>query len=400
MSVQESGQDPSRSSSFPARRGLARVENMLERAQRGLRLAQQAVVRARTKQTIAAAEGHPNQPLLIAHRGGTADYPENTLLAIRQSLKAGADGVWLSVQATQDGVPVLYRPRDLGELTNGSGTIAEKTFKELSELNAGHHFKSADGTYSYRRAGRAVGIPRVDEVLKVIPKGKQIYLDLKQTPAKHVVEAVSKLLDQHDAWGRVRLYSTDEDTTRLLRDEPRAQVAESRNLTRQRLAEHALEGGECKSAPAEPWVGFELKRKMILTEMFTLGRGDSPVYAQLWTKGAMDCFKKARPDLPIVMFGVNTKSDLETAADLGAHAVLVDSPRKMIPQSVGANPALATARSHRYLQTPSGYNQARTARAASFTSVSTSTKTLSNGAHSSSALHDLQASPRSRQPVG
>ncbi len=57
-------------------------------------------------------------PLLVAHRAGTADYPENTLLAIRKALDNGADALWLSVQLSADGHPVLYRPADpvAGEL--------------------------------------------------------------------------------------------------------------------------------------------------------------------------------------------------------------------------------------------------------------------------------------------
>ncbi|WP_267717345.1 glycerophosphodiester phosphodiesterase family protein [Streptomyces sp. CoH17] len=277
------------------------------------------------------------QPLLIAHRGGTADHPENTLLAIEQSLKAGADGVWLSVQVTRDGVPVLYRPKDLKDLTDGSGTTADKTLGELSGLNAGYHFTSEDGAYRHRQPGKAVGIPTLEEALHAIPENKQIYLDLKQTPAEHVVGAVSQLLDRHGAWDRVRLYSTDAETTRLLA-RTKARVAESRDATRQRLAEYALEDGACKSVPTGPWVGFELTRKMALNEQFTLGPGVSPVVARLWTKGSVECFTKAKPDLPIVMFGVNTQDDLEAATRLGAHAVLIDSPKKIIPQPGDAAP--------------------------------------------------------------
>ncbi|MGX1219065.1 glycerophosphoryl diester phosphodiesterase [Streptomyces ambofaciens] len=261
------------------------------------------------------------------------------MLAIEQSLKAGADGVWLSVQVTRDGVPVLYRPKDLKDLTDGSGTTADKTLGELSGLNAGYHFTSEDGAYRHRQPGKAVGIPTLEEALHAIPENKQIYLDLKQTPAEHVVGAVSKLLDRHGAWNRVRLYSTDAETTRLLAREPKAQVAESRDATRQRLAEYALGDGACNSAPTEPWVGFELTRKMTLNEQFTLGPGVSPVVARLWTKGSVDCFTKAKPDLPIVMFGVNTRADLDAATRLGAHAVLIDSPEKIIPQPGDAAPA-------------------------------------------------------------
>lgn len=299
-------------------------------------LVSSALASASGPSEVRVQNGTPQQPLLIAHRGGTADYPENTLLAVEQSLKVGADGEWLSVQVTKDDVPVLYRPKDLVDLTDGSGTIANKMLKELSGLNAGYRFQCEDGTHCYRAPGKAVGIPTLEGALKVIPEGKEVYLDLKQVPADHIVRAVTKLLDETGAWDRVRLYSTDAEITRLMGKEPRAQVAESRDDTRQRLAEVALEH-TCKNTPTAPWAGFELKRKMSLTEKFALGQGDSPVFAQLWTKDSVACFTKADRSLPIIMFGVNSKQDLATAAALDAHAVLVDSPKKMIDTALGGN---------------------------------------------------------------
>ncbi|MFE6778041.1 glycerophosphodiester phosphodiesterase family protein [Streptomyces sp. NPDC057702] len=269
------------------------------------------------------------KPLVIAHRAGTADAPENTLVAIRTSLRAGVDGQWLSVQATRDGVPVLYRPTDLSSLTDGSGAVADRRLRDLAALNAGYQFKDAGGAYPYR--AHPVRIPTLGAALDAIPANKEVYLDLKQAPAPHVVEAVSRLLDQKRAWGRVRLYSTDAQVTDLLAKNPRARVAESRDATRQRLAEVALERA-CKSTPpAGSWAGFELKRQMNLQEKFTLGTGDSAVTAQLWTRESVDCFRsghKART--PIVMLGINTPQDLRTATRLGANAVLVDSPQQMI----------------------------------------------------------------------
>ena len=44
-------------------------------------------------------------PLLVAHRAGTADYPENTLLAIRKALDNGADALWLSVRSASRAWP-------------------------------------------------------------------------------------------------------------------------------------------------------------------------------------------------------------------------------------------------------------------------------------------------------
>ncbi|QBY42423.1 hypothetical protein ArsFIN_09690 [Arsenophonus nasoniae] len=38
-----------------------------------------------------------NSPKIVAHRGGTADAPENTIYAIDQALKNGADKIWITV---------------------------------------------------------------------------------------------------------------------------------------------------------------------------------------------------------------------------------------------------------------------------------------------------------------
>lgn len=54
-----------------------------------------------------------SMPHLIAHRGESADYPENTLSAIRAALDVGADGVEFDLQFTGDGQPVVLHDRDL-----------------------------------------------------------------------------------------------------------------------------------------------------------------------------------------------------------------------------------------------------------------------------------------------
>jgi len=56
----------------------------------------------------------PSLPQIIAHRGESADYPENTVSALTAALDAGADGVEFDVQFTGDGHPVVLHDRDLG----------------------------------------------------------------------------------------------------------------------------------------------------------------------------------------------------------------------------------------------------------------------------------------------
>src|SRR5260364_113161 len=66
-------------------------------------------------------------PFMIAHRAGTKDYPENTLLAINEALKNGADLIWVTVQRSKGGIPVIYQPADLSAWTEANGAVADKT---------------------------------------------------------------------------------------------------------------------------------------------------------------------------------------------------------------------------------------------------------------------------------
>lgn len=47
------------------------------------------------------------KPLLLAHRGDTKNYPENTIQAFQSALDKGADGFEFDVQLNDDGVPIV-----------------------------------------------------------------------------------------------------------------------------------------------------------------------------------------------------------------------------------------------------------------------------------------------------
>ena len=79
-------------------------------------------------------------PRLIAHRGAKNIAPENTLAAINEAARCGADWVELDVQLTEDNVPVLIHDRTLDRTTNGSGEIKNTNSKSLASLDAGYWF--------------------------------------------------------------------------------------------------------------------------------------------------------------------------------------------------------------------------------------------------------------------
>lgn len=272
-------------------------------------------------------------PLVIAHRGGAGDAPENTLTAIREALANRADAIWLTVQLSRDGVPVLYRPADLASLTNARGAVASKTADELARVNAGWQFKTqdADGRATWPYRASPVGIPTLAQALAAIPRDVPVVLDMKALPAAPQAAAVARVLDEAHAWDRVLLYSTEASYQQAFSAWPQARMFESRDATRDRLAAVAL-ARACIAPPAAgSWTAFEWRRHLDLTERFTLGVARSPVDdAQLWSPQAVQCFR-TNPGMHIVAIAVDHEADYKAAACAGVDAVLSDSPRKMVP---------------------------------------------------------------------
>jgi len=76
----------------------------------------------------------------VAHRGGAADAPENTLVAFRGAAAAGI-GTWeLDVQLTTDGALVVFHDETLDRTTDGTGPLAGHSLAALQALDAGAWF--------------------------------------------------------------------------------------------------------------------------------------------------------------------------------------------------------------------------------------------------------------------
>ena len=74
-----------------------------------------------------------------AHRGYSARYPENTLLAVQEGIALGADLVEVDVYLSHDGVPVIAHDSHLERCSNGTGNIHDYTLRELKQLDFGVH---------------------------------------------------------------------------------------------------------------------------------------------------------------------------------------------------------------------------------------------------------------------
>ena len=86
----------------------------------------------------AAADTHYYLPSgevrMIAHRGYSAVAPENTLPAYRAAGEAGFWGAECDIIQTADGVWVLMHDSTVDRMTNGTGSVRDLTYAQISAL--------------------------------------------------------------------------------------------------------------------------------------------------------------------------------------------------------------------------------------------------------------------------
>lgn len=75
-----------------------------------------------------------SSPTLIAHRGLSSLYPENTLPAFYGAGKYGFPACEFDIYSTKDGHWVVTHDENLENDTNGQGKVMDKTLEELMEL--------------------------------------------------------------------------------------------------------------------------------------------------------------------------------------------------------------------------------------------------------------------------
>ncbi|PLR86017.1 hypothetical protein CVD25_04700 [Bacillus canaveralius] len=82
---------------------------------------------------------------IFAHRGYSALFPENTMIAFDEAEKAGADGIEIDVQLTKDGEAVIIHDERVDSHTDGQGLVKDFTYAEIRKLNAAFSHKKFSG---------------------------------------------------------------------------------------------------------------------------------------------------------------------------------------------------------------------------------------------------------------
>lgn len=138
---------------------------------------------------------------IIAHRGASAQAPENTLAAFHLAWQQGADGIELDVRLSRDGRVMVHHDQDTRRTAGVSRNIAATESARLRGLDVGR-WKGE------QYAGQTM--PFLEEVLAVAPTGSRILVEIKCGP--EIILPLRAILKKTNRRLRLAVVAFDLDT--------------------------------------------------------------------------------------------------------------------------------------------------------------------------------------------
>jgi glycerophosphoryl diester phosphodiesterase len=131
------------------------------------------------------------QPKIIAHRGASAEAPENTLSAFANAISMGVDAIEFDVHLSQDKVPIIIHDFTFGRTTDG-GFLTLTThlpYETIRQFDVGSWYSSQFAKEK---------IPTLDEVLRLNQGQVPLMVEIKKqnSPAKEIAEVVINCLNE------------------------------------------------------------------------------------------------------------------------------------------------------------------------------------------------------------
>jgi glycerophosphoryl diester phosphodiesterase len=248
-------------------------------------------------------------PANFAHRGASAQAPENTLEAFRLAVEAGAGGLELDVHMTVDREIVVIHDATVERTTEGSGVVAEMTLDELRTLDAGYRF-SPDGGRTHPYRGQGVRIPTLAQVYEHFP-AVCVNVDMKE-PQSDVERAVAGVIRDAHAEGRSLVVSEYHAVVRRFRGVSGGRISTGASglelrafylLSRLHLERLSRPACDALQVPVEH------KGVTVVTPRFLKAAHSRGVRVDVWT--------------------INEPGEMRRLLDLGVDVIMTDRPQTL-----------------------------------------------------------------------
>ncbi|HYS11222.1 MAG TPA: glycerophosphodiester phosphodiesterase family protein [Myxococcales bacterium] len=138
------------------------------------------------------------RPLILGHRGASAEAPENTIAAFSLALAQGADGVELDAQRCASGEVVVLHDSSLVRTTGFSALVTQASWTVVRTLDA--------GSWKSQRF-RGERVPLLSEVLEAFPRLVNVELKCEAADDAGLTAEVVRVVRAAKAEDRVLLSS-------------------------------------------------------------------------------------------------------------------------------------------------------------------------------------------------
>lgn len=241
---------------------------------------------------------------IIAHRGGAATGPENTLEGFRRGLAAGADALEMDLRFTRDQVPVIIHDASVDRTTNGHGLVNQLTLAQIKALDAGYDWSRDGRHYPFRN--HHITIPTLAEVLTAFPQ-TPLEIEIKEN-RPDICASLCRIITAHKATRKVLIASFH---TRVLAQMRRAcpQVATSAGPSEalrfywlSKLGLTSLLSPDMQALQ----VPMRYKGRPVVTRQFVAAAHKRNLRVEVWT--------------------INDRQTMRQLIDLGVDGILTDYP--------------------------------------------------------------------------
>lgn len=241
----------------------------------------------------------PERPIVIAHRGASAEAPENTLAAFELAIRRGADAIELDVRLSADGEAVVIHDATTGRTTERRGEVRRLRLETLKTLDAGSWFSAA---FPQER------IPTLDEVLGLVDRKVGVNIELKpmrdRSEGVRLVRRCIEVVRRHDAHSSVLLSSFQHSLLRLVK-EFRAELVTG-------VLYHPLRHAGRRVSTLARRVGAEF----FVCDVRSLGAkiGNQALKAGLY----------------LAVYTIDTEKHLKRALSFGIHGIVTNDPGRIL----------------------------------------------------------------------
>jgi glycerophosphoryl diester phosphodiesterase len=246
-------------------------------------------------------------PRILAHRGDSEFFPENTLPAFMSAKELKVDVIETDVHITADNEVVIWHDDTLDRETNGTGPVEQYTLKELLKFDAGFNF-TRDGGKTYPFRGTGITLLPLDEALTALPR-MRFNIDLKSNDLR-LPEKFAEIIHRHNAEERIIGASFHTAMLRRLRI-----------LLPETATSFAIE--EVKPLLIRYKLGLPPRRKQLVGQVLQVPER----YEKTAIVSRRFIRKMHAAGLYIHVWTINNPDDMRRLINMGVDGIFTDNPR-------------------------------------------------------------------------